>query len=47
MSDLAAARPSRFALLANPTRFLELSGRIQPWIYALALVFLALGSAWA
>ncbi|WP_279481147.1 heme ABC transporter permease [Aureimonas sp. SK2] len=42
MSDLAA-RPSRFALLANPTRFLELSGRVQPWLYAAALALLAAG----
>lgn len=42
MSDLAA-RPSRFALLANPTRFLDLSGRVQPWLYALALGLLAVG----
>ncbi len=42
MSDIAA-RPSRFALLANPTRFLDLSGRLQPWLYALALVLLAVG----
>lgn len=42
MSDLAA-RPSRFALLANPTRFLDLSGRVQPWLYALAALLLALG----
>lgn len=42
MSDLAA-RPSRFALLANPTRFLKISGRVQPWLYAIALAFLAAG----
>lgn len=42
MSDLAA-RPSRFAILANPTRFLELSGRLQPWLYAVALACLAVG----
>ncbi|ALN71681.1 heme ABC transporter permease [Aureimonas sp. AU20] len=42
MSDLAA-RPSRFALLANPTRFLDLSGRVQPWLYAVALGLLAVG----
>ncbi|WP_062115608.1 heme ABC transporter permease [Aureimonas sp. AU40] len=42
MSDLAA-RPSRFALLANPTRFLDLSGRLQPWLYAVALGLLAIG----
>ncbi|WP_182086014.1 heme ABC transporter permease [Aureimonas sp. ME7] len=46
MSDLAA-RPSRFTLLANPTRFLELSCRVQPWLYALALVLLAVGLAMA
>lgn len=38
-----APQPSRFALLANPTRFLELSGRIQPWLYAAALALLATG----
>ncbi|WP_102960677.1 heme ABC transporter permease [Mangrovicella endophytica] len=44
MSDVATtAKPSRFALLANPTRFLELSGWVQPWIYALALIAIVAG----
>ncbi len=40
---MSAAKPSRFTILANPTRFLELSGRLQPWLYALALIALAFG----
>ena len=40
---MSAAKPSRFTILANPTRFLELSGRLQPWLYALALIALAVG----
>ncbi len=40
---MSAAKPSRFTILANPTRFLELSGRLQPWLYALALIALAIG----
>ncbi|MEF2548718.1 heme ABC transporter permease [Aurantimonas sp. E1-2-R+4] len=43
MTDLSAAKPSRFTILANPTRFLALSGKIQPWLYALALLALAVG----
>lgn len=42
MSRLAV-QPSRFALLANPTRFLDLSGRILPWAYGLAAILLLLG----
>ncbi|MCW7543804.1 heme ABC transporter permease [Aurantimonas litoralis] len=43
MTDMSAAKPSRFTILANPTRFLELSGKLQPWLYALALIALAVG----
>ncbi len=43
MTDLSAAKPSRLTILANPTRFLALSGKIQPWLYALALLTLAVG----
>jgi len=43
MTDLSAAKPSRLTILANPTRFLALSGKIQPWLYALALLALAVG----
>ena len=43
MTDTSAAKPSRFTILANPTRFLELSGRLQPWLYAFALIALAVG----
>ena len=43
MSDIAPARPGRFSILANPTRFLELSGKVQPWLYGLALLALAAG----
>ncbi|MEC5322283.1 heme ABC transporter permease [Aurantimonas sp. A3-2-R12] len=43
MTDLSAAKPSRLTILANPTRFLALSGKIQPWLYGLALLALAVG----
>ncbi len=46
LTDFAVARtapPSRWAILVNPTRFLAFSGRIQPWLYALALVTLIFG----
>jgi heme exporter protein C len=42
MTDLSAA-PGRFAILANPTRFLQLSGIVQPWLYGLAGLALAAG----
>ncbi|KQT65914.1 MULTISPECIES: heme ABC transporter permease [unclassified Aureimonas] len=42
MSDLSATR-GRFSVLANPSRFLELSGALQPWLYALAALALAGG----
>jgi heme exporter protein C len=42
MTDLSAT-PGRFALLANPTRFLALSGAVQPWLYGLTAVALAVG----
>ncbi|GGD96444.1 heme exporter protein CcmC [Aureimonas endophytica] len=42
MSDLAASpRPTRIGALANPTRFLALSGRVQPFLYAAAALVLA------
>lgn len=44
MTDVSAsAKPSRFSILANPTRFLELSGRVQPWLYGAALIAVAVG----
>ncbi|EAU41879.1 heme exporter protein CcmC [Fulvimarina pelagi HTCC2506] len=43
MSTVATGRPGRFAILANPTRFLELSGKIQPWLYALAALAILTG----
>ena len=44
MSDFAApARPSRIGLLANPTRFLALSGKVQPWLYLGAAIVLLPG----
>ncbi|MER0236744.1 heme ABC transporter permease [Fulvimarina sp. MAC8] len=43
MSNVATGRPGRFAILANPTRFLELSGKIQPWLYALAALAILAG----
>ena len=42
MSD-AATQPMRLADLANPTRFLELSGKVLPWLGAAALIVTALG----
>ncbi|MBX3572073.1 MAG: heme ABC transporter permease [Mesorhizobium sp.] len=44
MSD-AATQPMRFADLANPTRFLELSGKVLPWLGAAALIVTAIGLA--
>ena len=41
----AATQPLRFADLANPTRFLDLSGKALPWLGALALVVTAIGLA--
>ncbi|MBB3999944.1 heme ABC transporter permease [Aureimonas pseudogalii] len=46
MSD-TAARPSRFALLANPTRFLELTGQLVPWVWVVALALLGFGLLYA
>ncbi|MEN3794607.1 heme ABC transporter permease [Fulvimarina sp. MAC3] len=43
MSNVATGRPGRFAILANPTRFLELSGKILPWLYALAILAILAG----
>ncbi|MEF2071528.1 heme ABC transporter permease [Consotaella aegiceratis] len=46
MSEIAASSSqSRFAALANPTRFLQLSGAIQPWIYGTAALVLVVGLA--
>ena len=42
MTDLSAT-PGRFAILANPTRFLQLSGALQPWLYGLAATALIVG----
>ncbi len=44
MSD-AATQPMRFADLASPTRFLELSGKVVPWLGAAALIVTAIGLA--
>jgi len=44
MSD-AATQPLRLADLANPTRFLDLSGKALPWLGALALVVTGIGLA--
>jgi heme exporter protein C len=44
MSHIAAdadSRPKGFGALANPTRFLELSGRLEPFAYILASLVLA------
>lgn len=42
MTDLSAT-PGRFAILANPTRFLQISGALQPWLYGLSATALAVG----
>ena len=42
MNDIAV-RQSRFSALANPTRFLQLSGRVQPYVYAAAIACIAVG----
>jgi heme exporter protein C len=42
MTDISAT-PGRFAILANPTRFLALSGAVQPWLYGLTVAVLAAG----
>jgi heme exporter protein C len=42
MTDLAAT-PGRFAILANPTRFLKLSGAVQPYLYGLSALALLVG----
>lgn len=41
----AATQPLRLADLANPTRFLDLSGKVLPWLGALALAVTAIGLA--
>ncbi|KAB0681195.1 heme ABC transporter permease [Aureimonas leprariae] len=43
MTDIAAVsgRPGRWSVLANPTRFLQLSGRVQPFAYLAAAAVLA------
>jgi heme exporter protein C len=42
MSD-AATQQTRLSDLANPTRFLDLSGKVLPWLAILALAITALG----
>ncbi|QOG07542.1 heme ABC transporter permease [Aureimonas sp. OT7] len=42
MNDIAV-RQSRFSALANPTRFLQLSGRVQPYVYGAAIASIAAG----
>ena len=37
----------RITVLANPKRFLDLSGALIPWIRALALILLAVGFYWS
>ncbi len=44
MSD-AASQPARWIDYANPTRFLDLSGRVLPWLGAAALAVTAAGLA--
>ena len=44
MSD-AATQPTRLADLANPTRFLDLSGKVLPWLGTIALVVTGIGLA--
>ncbi|MEL6437585.1 MAG: heme ABC transporter permease [Pseudomonadota bacterium] len=50
MSDAVVApvkKPSGLTALANPTRFMALSARLLPWLWALATVLTAVGIAWA
>ncbi len=42
MSD-TAVQPGRLTDLANPTRYLALSGAILPWLLGLSLIVLAIG----
>jgi heme exporter protein C len=42
MSEIAK-RPGRWIDLANPTRFLDLSGRLMPWLAGLSALTLAAG----
>jgi heme exporter protein C len=42
MTETTAA-PSKFASLANPTRFIALTGRILPWLAGLTVLCLASG----
>ena len=42
MTDVAATQ-SRFAALANPTRFIALAGAILPWLATLTALCLAAG----
>jgi heme exporter protein C len=42
MSEIAK-RPGRWIDLANPTRFLDLSGRLMPWLAGLSALMLAAG----
>lgn len=44
MSD-AATQTTRLSDLANPTRFLDLSGKVLPWLGAIALIVTAIGLA--
>jgi heme exporter protein C len=42
MTDLSSS-PGRFAILANPTRFLAISDTVQPWLYGLTAAALTSG----
>ncbi len=43
LSELQSARPWRIGVLANPSAFMGLSGRILPWLAVLSVLLLAAG----
>lgn len=47
MSDAIANKPGFFTSLANPTRFMDLSARLLPWLWAVAAILTIGGLAWA
>ena len=47
MSDAALPKPGFFAGLAHPTRFMDLSARLMPWLWGAAIMLTAGGLIWA
>ncbi|MEM1377877.1 MAG: heme transporter HemC, partial [Pseudomonadota bacterium] len=45
--NTATKKPSGLTALANPTRFMNYSGKLLPWVWALAIVGLVIGLGWA